>query len=213
MGFKIEDDLNTEHSRKIWLEWKRRIDPRITSIPKRARSWQSQRPEDGGGRIGRPASTIYGTINCNGINAKGEICGVTTTSGLAWKIPGGSAIHRFWARAFMSTVTSARQGRPDEGKRTLQPLLVSDRGRDATRHASEGCRAWRPETDQGKHDRETPAQQQGQSEFRHQFLRLNAKGEYAGVSMYEGSRASYAICNDRGPQTLICDGLLPGKAE
>src|SRR3981081_4020046 len=31
---------------------------------------------------------IYGTINCNGINAKGEICGVTTTSGLSWKIPG-----------------------------------------------------------------------------------------------------------------------------
>ena len=30
----------------------------------------------------------YGTINCDGVNAKGEICGVTTTSGLAWKIPG-----------------------------------------------------------------------------------------------------------------------------
>ena len=28
------------------------------------------------------------TINCSGINAKAEICGVTTTSGLAWKIPG-----------------------------------------------------------------------------------------------------------------------------
>src|SRR2546426_11206231 len=27
MGIKIEDDLNTEHSRKIWLEWKRRTDP------------------------------------------------------------------------------------------------------------------------------------------------------------------------------------------
>src|SRR5215204_3421397 len=27
MGFKIEDDLNTENSRKQWLEWKRRIDP------------------------------------------------------------------------------------------------------------------------------------------------------------------------------------------
>ena len=27
LGFKIEDDLNTEHSRKLWLEWKRRIDP------------------------------------------------------------------------------------------------------------------------------------------------------------------------------------------
>ena len=30
----------------------------------------------------------FGTINCDGVNAKGEVCGVTTTSGLAWKIPG-----------------------------------------------------------------------------------------------------------------------------
>ena len=28
LGFKIEDDLNTEHSRQLWLEWKRRIDPK-----------------------------------------------------------------------------------------------------------------------------------------------------------------------------------------
>src|SRR5205823_13381763 len=27
LGFKIEDDLNTENSRRLWLEWKRRIDP------------------------------------------------------------------------------------------------------------------------------------------------------------------------------------------
>ena len=31
---------------------------------------------------------LWGTINCDGVNAKGEVCGVTTTSGLAWKIPG-----------------------------------------------------------------------------------------------------------------------------
>jgi len=31
---------------------------------------------------------FYGTINCNGVNPKGELAGVTTTSGLAWKIPG-----------------------------------------------------------------------------------------------------------------------------
>ena len=38
---------------------------------------------------GRPhPDHFYGTINCNGISPKGEICGVTTTSGLAWKIPG-----------------------------------------------------------------------------------------------------------------------------
>src|SRR6266550_1278218 len=27
MGFKIEDDLNTLHSRELWLKWKRQIDP------------------------------------------------------------------------------------------------------------------------------------------------------------------------------------------
>src|SRR6476659_705086 len=31
---------------------------------------------------------FYGKINCDGVNGKGEVCGVTTTSGLAWKIPG-----------------------------------------------------------------------------------------------------------------------------
>jgi N4-(beta-N-acetylglucosaminyl)-L-asparaginase len=31
---------------------------------------------------------LTGTINCLALNAKGEMSGVTTTSGLAWKIPG-----------------------------------------------------------------------------------------------------------------------------
>src|ERR671928_194130 len=41
MGFKIEDDLNTEHSRKLWLEWKRRTDPSHYLDPsKRAEAWR-----------------------------------------------------------------------------------------------------------------------------------------------------------------------------
>jgi N4-(beta-N-acetylglucosaminyl)-L-asparaginase len=35
MGFKIEDDLNTDASRKLWLEWKRRIDPEHYLDPKK----------------------------------------------------------------------------------------------------------------------------------------------------------------------------------
>src|SRR5690349_15615131 len=34
MGFKIEDDLNTENSRGKWLEWKRRADPLHYLSPK-----------------------------------------------------------------------------------------------------------------------------------------------------------------------------------
>src|SRR6187401_825298 len=35
LGFKIEDDLNTEESRRLWLEWKRRIDPSHYLDPKK----------------------------------------------------------------------------------------------------------------------------------------------------------------------------------
>src|SRR5215204_6509630 len=88
MGFKIEDDLNTEHSRKLWLEWKRRTDPSHYLDPaKRAEVWRRE-----GLKMVREGllreEHLYGTINCDAVNAKGEVCGVTTTSGLAWKIPG-----------------------------------------------------------------------------------------------------------------------------
>src|SRR5687767_13396866 len=35
LGFKIEDDLNTEKSRGLWLEWKRRVDPEHYLDPKK----------------------------------------------------------------------------------------------------------------------------------------------------------------------------------
>ncbi len=34
------------------------------------------------------SSHRWGTINCDGVGPKGEVCGVTTTSGLSFKIPG-----------------------------------------------------------------------------------------------------------------------------
>src|SRR5438876_4550192 len=88
MGFKIEDDLNTPHSRQMWLEWKRRIDPSHYLDPKkRVEAGRRAALEMLAEGLLRPES-FYGTINCDGINSKGEICGVTTTSGLSWKIPG-----------------------------------------------------------------------------------------------------------------------------
>ena len=88
MGFEIEDDLNSERSRKMWLEWKRRVDPEHYLDP--------EKRVDAGMAAGRQMlaeglvdeESFWGTINCDGINADGDICGVTTTSGLAWKIPG-----------------------------------------------------------------------------------------------------------------------------
>jgi hypothetical protein len=48
----------------------------------------------------------------------------------------------------------------------------------------------------------------GNPNFGLSFYILNNKGEYAGVSMYEGT---YAACTENGPQTLETEPLLPGK--
>src|SRR2546426_5863150 len=77
MGFKIEDDLNTDKSRKLWLEWKRRTDKEHYLNPKERaeagrRAAMSMLAE---GLI--DPNHFYGTINCNAINARGQIAGVT----------------------------------------------------------------------------------------------------------------------------------------
>src|SRR5262249_16353440 len=88
MGFTVEDDLNTEHSRMLWLEWKRRIDPQHYLDPKkRGQAWF-----DAGLQMAREGliyrEHYYGTINCNGGKAKGEEWGVTRPSGLALYMTG-----------------------------------------------------------------------------------------------------------------------------
>ena len=88
MGFKIEDDLNTEHSRKAWLEWKRRTDKDHYLDPKKRQEMSLNVTIQMAKEGWMDREHIYGTINCDGVNSKGEVCGVTTTSGLAWKIPG-----------------------------------------------------------------------------------------------------------------------------
>lgn len=72
-GFK-EEDLLTPESRQMWLTWRANRGPDD--------DWLNV-PENEPLGV-RPT----GTINLNVVNAKGDISSVTTTSGLAWKIPG-----------------------------------------------------------------------------------------------------------------------------
>src|SRR5512134_1089983 len=73
-GFQ-EEDLLTPASRQLWLEWRanRGKDDDWLDVPE-------------GERMARPRPT--GTIHLGVVNARGDLSSVTTTSGLAWKIPG-----------------------------------------------------------------------------------------------------------------------------
>ena len=60
------------------------------------------------------------------------------------------------------------------------------------------------------HERETLSQV-----IAHRGDAVNAKGDFAGVSLYEfaehGSRTQFAICTDDGPRTLPAEPLLAGR--
>ncbi len=88
LGFAVEDDLNTPSSRAKWLEWKRRIDPEHWLDPQKRGEAAERARQDmvAEGRL-HPEHSL-GTIHLSALSPKGELAGVTTTSGLAFKIPG-----------------------------------------------------------------------------------------------------------------------------
>ena len=84
-GFK-EENLLTEKARKEWLEWKERISDRDDWGP--PDHLKEKKDEESGAAGGYDFERPTGTTNVLAIDKNGDIAGVTTTSGLAFKIPG-----------------------------------------------------------------------------------------------------------------------------
>ncbi len=117
LGFP-KDDLLTERSRKAWLLWKEshrdswwgpglsdphyKVPPDVQPPPapsaelfKKKRTALEELAADLAIPLEWRAHCIdavlfphYGTCHCSAVTPKGEMSGMTTTSGLAWKIPG-----------------------------------------------------------------------------------------------------------------------------
>jgi N4-(beta-N-acetylglucosaminyl)-L-asparaginase len=218
-GFKVEDDLNTEHSRKLWLEWKRRLDPEHYLDPaKRDRAAAAAREQMIADGLLDPLK-VYGTINMNGVNAKGEICGVTTTSGLAWKIPGrvgDSPILGAGLYVDGEVGAAGSTGRGEANLYNLSSFLIVEglrRGLHPKDAGMEALKRIRANTVEKR-----LLDPEGRPSFGISFYVLNARGEQAGVSMYaarKGKPVQYAVCTEKGPETVAVEGLYaegPGSA-
>ena len=77
-GFE-ERNLLTEKSRRIWLHWRQTMSEKDDWLPPPEAGWAPEVKE---------YFRTTGTINCNALDAKGDLSGTTTTSGLAFKMPG-----------------------------------------------------------------------------------------------------------------------------
>ncbi len=209
MGFKIEADLNTEKSRRLWLEWKRRTDPDHYLNPKdRSEAWHRAGQQMVAEGLIDP-DHFYGTINCNGVNAKGEVCGVTTTSGLAWKIPGRVGDSPILGAGLYVDGDIGAAGSTGRGEANLFGLcsfLIVERMRNGASPKDAGMTALKRVAANTVEKRLRNSR--NQPNFNLSFYIVNARGDYAGVSLYE---SRYAVCTEAGPQTLPTEALFAGK--
>jgi N4-(beta-N-acetylglucosaminyl)-L-asparaginase len=80
-GFK-EEHLLTDQAREEWLKWKENLSTKDDWLPPHNENDKNI------GAMFEPFVRNTGTIHCSAMDLKGNISCVTTTSGLAFKIPG-----------------------------------------------------------------------------------------------------------------------------
>lgn len=232
MGFTVEDDLNTDTSRRLWREWKRRVDPehwldpngnerkpkpKHEKDPGDEAAWQARAMAAGRSMVRDgliPEGSFWGTINCDGLGPNGDLCGVTTTSGLAWKIPGRTGDSPILgAGLYVDNEVGAAgsTGRGEANLYNLSSFLIVESMRRGMSPKDAGMEALKRITANTIESRLLNAK--GNPNFNIRFFALNKQGEYAGVAMYRAGETRFAVCTENGAQALELEPLLPGTPE
>ena len=241
-GMTVEDDLNTPRSRELWLEWRRRVDPTHWLDPQERLDGINRGPvETDPDRIRRdrldmgertqafaraslaaglsmvddgliPEHSFWGTTSLEAVNANGDICGVTTTSGLAWKIPG---------RAGDSPILGAGQyvdndvgacgstGRGEANLYNLTAFLIVEFMRQGMAPKDAGMAALKRL--QANTIEPRLQNSRGLPNWDIRFFILNKRGDYAGVAMYGSGERTFAVCDENGARQEPLEGLLEGS--
>ncbi len=235
VGFEIMEDLNTERSRALWLEWRRRVDPEhwldpdertgrgesAAGMTGRGRGRQAARAE-AWYRAGRsmvrdgliPEHSFWGTTNLNALTPAGHVAGVTTTSGLAWKIPGrvgDSPILGAGLYVDDAVGAAGSTGRGEANLYNLSSYLIVENMRRGLAPKDAGMAALRRIADNTVeprllNDRGLPA-------FDVRFFILDRSGRYAGVALYGAAEKMFAVMDGSGAREEPLEGLFEGRPE
>ena len=208
LGFEIEEDLNTEASRALWLEWRRRVDPGHWLDPRKRLDAGLAMVDEG--LI--PAHSFRGTTNCDAVNADGDICGVTTTSGLSWKIPGRTGDSPILgAGLYVDNDVGAvgSTGRGEANLYNLSSFLAVEFMRQGMSPLDAGMATL--ERIKSNTVESRLLNERGQPNFDVRFFILDKQGETAGVAMYGSGETHYAVCTENGAEERPFEGLLEGS--
>jgi N4-(beta-N-acetylglucosaminyl)-L-asparaginase len=185
-----EQDLLTPESREIWLHWRATRSDSDDWLPKDAKDL----PPDVQKFFG-----ITGTIHCSGVDARGDLGGVTTTSGLAFKLRGRVGDSPLpGAGLFVDNAVGAAgsTGRGEANIITAGSHTVVEAMR-AGKHPTDACLvACRRivEATRSKRLQRTD----GKPDFNVNFYAVDKRGRYGGAALYPGG--GFAVCDAKGPR-------------
>jgi N4-(beta-N-acetylglucosaminyl)-L-asparaginase len=198
-GFPIEN-LLTENARKIWLYWKETrgadddwLPPPPKDLDPVVRKFFGIRPT--------------GTIHCGVLDAKGDIGGCTTTSGLAFKLAGrvgDSPI--LGAGLYLDNAVGCcgSTGRGEANLVNCSSLLVIENMRRGMPPKEACLDVLQRIADRTREPRLLKAP--GRPNFDLKFYALNKDGQYAGVSLWKGGH--FAVHDGRSNRLEECAHLL-----
>jgi N4-(beta-N-acetylglucosaminyl)-L-asparaginase len=186
-GFK-EENLLTDEAREIWLKWKETMSNQDDWLP----------PHDvNATEVGeelKPYLRHHGTINCNAIDLNGNISGVTTTSGMAYKIPGrvgDSPILGAGLYVDNEVGAAGSTGRGEANLLACSSVMVVEymrQGKSPEEACLMACKRIVHMTKEGR-----LLDDAGRPNFQVSFYALNKKGEYGSGSIWSG--VTYAVNN------------------
>ncbi|MFB3105734.1 MAG: isoaspartyl peptidase/L-asparaginase, partial [Pseudomonadales bacterium] len=145
----------------------------------------------------------------SGVNVAGDVCGVTTTSGLAWKIPGrvgDSPILGAGLYVDNDIGAAGSTGRGEANLYSLASFLVVEFLRQEMTPKDAAIAALRRIQSQTIDSR--LLREDGKPAFNVNFYVLAKNGDHAGVAFYSDGKRHYAVCDENGPRHEVIEGLL-----
>jgi len=194
-GIPIEN-LLTDRARELWVRWKESLSNRDDYLPPHGID------DIGIGGMPKDWKRTWGTIHCSAIDQSGNISGVTTTSGLAFKIPGrvgDSPIIGAGLYVDNEVGASGSTGRGEANLENLSCYLIVERMRmgDSPEEAClEACRRIVQHTKLRR-----LLNDKGEPDFNVQFYALNKAGEVGGAEI-RGGNGKFAVADATGPRLV-----------
>ncbi len=197
MGYTLEN-LLTERSRRRWIEWRARLSDRDDFLtpeesPQRVPPFEDEDQYGSGIMDSHDGVRPQGTINCNVINRDGDISGVTTTSGLAWKIPGRVGDSPIIGAGLYVDNDVGACGSTGRGEAVIKTcgshsvVELMRAGMSPTDACLEALRRIVTYTTEDRlRDRE------GRPNFNVNYYAINKNGDHGGAAIWSGAR--YAVC-------------------